>query len=215
MNFIKIIYKNKIRVITAIMLAVGIIMTAQNGITLINFKYFSYKMDELDIDTLHSGMCVSDDLTYTYGNIRAFISGMKTTYVYAVDVGSKHDMYMELIVSAEGKYAGIHGKMENLLTYFPGYYSELNSGQKVKMYGIVEKADKKTFAYEYFTKALGKTVDEMKSDVSTDYIIRMVDTDAYRDRVFGGAGLIFAGVTVEIYSRWKKKREEQQDEEEL
>ena len=105
--------------------------------------------------------------------------------------------------------------MEKLLTYFPGYYSELKSGQKVKMYGIVEKADKKTFAYEYFTKALGKTVDEMKSDVSTDYIIRMVDTDVYRDRVFGGAGLIFAGVTVEIYSRWKKKREEQQDEEEL
>lgn len=215
MNFVKIIYKNKIRVITAILLAVGIIMTAKNGITLISFKYFSYKMDELDIATLRSGMCVSDDLTYTYGNIRAFISGMKTTYVYAVDVGSKHDMYMELIVSAEGKYAGIHGKMEKLLTYFPGYYSELNSGQKVKMYGIVEKADKKTFAYEYFTKALGKTVDEMKSDVSTDYIIRMVDTDVYRDRVFGGAGLIFAGVTVEIYSRWKKKREEQQDEEEL
>ena len=215
MNFVKIIYKNKIRVITAILLAVGIIMTAKNGITLINFKYFSYKMDELDIATLRSGMCVSDDLTYTYGNIRAFISGMKTTYVYAVDVGSKHDMYMELIVSAEGKYAGIHGKMEKLLTYFPGYYSELNSGQKVKMYGIVEKADKKTFAYEYFTKALGKTVDEMKSDVSTDYIIRMVDTDVYRDRVFGGAVLIFAGVTVEIYSRWKKKREEQQDEEEL
>lgn len=212
---LKTAYKNRIKILAVIFVAAGLILSTASVIPLVNFKYYSNTLDMISIDTLRTGMCIKDDISYTYGNIRAFINGMKTTYVYAVDVGKKHDEYMELIVIPEGRYAGINIKLDDLLTYFPGYYSELKSKKSVEIYGIVEKADKKTFAYEYFSKALGKTVEEMKSQVSTDYVIKTVDLDIYKERLTGGVILTIAGAVVIVYSGWTAKRKEQQDEEKL
>ena len=200
------IYKHRFNIIVGLFLILGVIFAVENFIVFTNLNYKGRRMDELSIGSLHKGIYIKDNLSYTYGNVGE-LTGRKLTQIYLVDIGSERNQYVEMLVKQSSFYQK-DNDIEKLHTFFPGGYKVLNTSRKVKLYAIVEK--NKPLLYDFYKELFNKS-DDLKNVVSKDYVIRVVNPDDYKRNMIGGIFMIISGGIVYAYAHLKKKKEREND----
>ncbi|MDE5782299.1 MAG: hypothetical protein K2I03_12620 [Lachnospiraceae bacterium] len=196
-------YKHRFNIIAVLFLILGVIFAVENFIVYTRLNYNGRRLDELSIGSLHRGIYIKDNMTYTYGNVGE-LTGKKSTQIYLVDIGSERNQYMEMLVQQSSFYQK-DNDIEKLHTFFPGGYKVLNTSRKVKLYAIVEK--NKPLLYDFYKELFNKKSDDLKNVVSKDYVIRVVNPDDYKRNMIGGIFLIILGGIVYAYSHLKNKKE--------
>lgn len=200
-------YRHRFNIIAGLFLILGIIFAVENFIVFTNLNYKGRRMDELSIGSLHKGIYIKDNMTYTYGNVGE-LTGIKSTQIYLVDIGSERNQYMEMLVKQNSFYEK-DNDIEKLHTFLPGGYKVLNTSSKVKLYAIVEK--NKPLLYDFYKELFNNKSDDLKNVVSKDYVIRVVNPDDYKRNIIGGIFMIISGGIVYVYAYLKKKKEREND----
>ena len=87
------IMHNLVRILAGIFLLAGVVTISVNSGILMGFKY-AYSLEDVNINKLKRGMCVSDVLDYTYGHITSEYGLTGSKEVYVVGIGGKKHQYM-------------------------------------------------------------------------------------------------------------------------
>lgn len=197
-------YKYKLNILACVFLAFGFLIFVKNLSFLIGFCFNSRTLEDLSINSLRSGICIKDELSYTCGKIGEIV-GRKSTKIYVVAIGKKHNQYMEM-------HSEQNNSIDKLYTLSPGNYQELNSSNKVKLYAVVEKEH--ILFTDYFTRLSRMVSDEGESKVSYKYTIKVVDLNDYKVNLLGGILLLVSGGAVAgfIYLKGRKVSDGQTEE---
>lgn len=189
-------YKYRLNILACVFLGFGFLIFVKNLSFLIGFCFNSRTLEDLSINSLRSGICIKDELSYTCGKIGEIV-GRKSTKIYVVDIGKNHNQYMEM-------HSEQNNSIDKLYTLSPGNYQELNSSNKVKLYAVVEKEH--ILFTDYFTRLSGMVSDEGESKVSYDYTIKVVNLNDYKVNLLGGILLLISGGAVAgfIYLKARK-----------
>ncbi len=198
-DLIELVYVQKYKILSSVFAIIAIVLIARSAYVLVGLNDCK-TLDELSINTLRSGQCVKDEVSYTYGDIAAWVTGAEQVYTYVLDIGGKHDQFINVLMT---KKADMAGKIifDDLTKMIPGYYEERYSNKSVKFYGIVERTDKSKFPYSFYTNVFGETVKEIKSHVSTDYQIRVIEPETYRNNIIIGVFLLLVAGIIIIYEK--------------
>ena len=212
-DLFELMYERKFKVLSSVFAIIAIVLIARSAYVIVGLND-CMTLDELKVNTLRSGQCVRDEVSYTYGDIAAWVSGKEQVYTYVLDIGGNHDQFINVLLTKKADMAG-KVTFDDLTKMIPGYYEERYSKKSVKFYGIVETTDKSKFPYSFYTNVFGETVGQIKKHVSTDYQIRVIEPKTYRNNIIIGVFLFFVAGIILIYEKIYDKNKEESDLEEV
>lgn len=200
------LFEYKFKVAAIILFIMGASLVIKGGYVTSSISSYT-TLDKLHVKNLKSGMAVKDTLSYTYGDITAWTKDRRHQYTYAIDIGGNHEEYINLVVTKESDMTGKY-KLADLTGMIPGYYEDRYANSTCEFYGIIEKTDKTAFPYNFYTNVLGKSVSGIKSQVSTEYQIKLVNPKVYKIILGGGIVIILLGVLILVYEKVEDIRDE-------
>lgn len=205
LNFIM---HNLLRILAGIFMLAGIFTISVNSGILMGFDY-AYTLDDLNVNNLKSGMCVSDMLNYTYGHITSEYGLTGSKEVYVVGMGGKKNQYILLKKNVSNTFTAFKTEYDKLPVVSMNSKQKPKSVNSTRIYGIVKRTDRDKFFFKFFEDSLKLSRLKLNSVVSTKYHIEIVTPDEIKHKIVTGIWeVIISGICIVyiIYRRKKKTR---------
>lgn len=205
LNFIM---HNLLRILAGIFMLAGIFTISVNSGILMGFDY-AYTLDDLNVNNLKSGMCVSDMLNYTYGHITSEYGLTGSKEVYVVGMGGKKNQYILLKKNVSNTFTAFKTEYDKLPVVSMNSKQKPKSVNSTRIYGIVKRTDRDKFFFKFFEDSLKLSRLKLNSVVSTKYHIEIVTPDEIKHKIVTGIWeVIISGICIVyiIYRRKKKIR---------
>lgn len=205
LNFIM---HNLLRILAGIFMLAGIFTISVNSGILMGFDY-AYTLDDLNVNNLKSGMCVSDMLNYTYGHITSEYALTGSKEVYVVGMGGKKNQYILLKKNVSNTFTAFKTEYDKLPVVSMNSKQKPKSVNSTRIYGIVKRTDRDKFFFKFFEDSLKLSRLKLNSVVSTKYHIEIVTPDEIKHKIVTGIWeVIISGICIVyiIYRRKKKIR---------
>lgn len=205
LNFIM---HNLLRILAGIFMLAGIFTISVNSGILMGFDY-AYTLDDLNVNNLKSGMCVSDMLNYTYGHITSEYGLTGSKEVYVVGIGGKKNQYILLKKNVSNTFTAFKTEYDKLPVVSMNSKQKPKSVNSTRIYGIVKRTDRDKFFFKFFEDSLKLSRLKLNSVVSTKYHIEIVTPDEIKHKIVTGIWeVIISGICIVyiIYRRKKKIR---------
>ena len=78
-DLFELMYERKFKVLSSVFAIIAIVLIARSAYVIVGLND-CMTLDELKVNTLRSGQCVRDEVSYTYGDIAAWVSGKEQVY---------------------------------------------------------------------------------------------------------------------------------------
>lgn len=202
------IMHNLVRILAGIFLLAGVVTISVNSGILMGFKY-AYSLEDVNVNKLKRGMCVSDVLDYTYGHITSEYGLTGSKEVYVVGIGGKKHQYMLMKKNVSNTFSAFRTEFDDLPVMSMQSTQMPKSSNSLRIYGIVEKTDRDMFPFKYFENSLGMSRFEMKKTVSTEYHIQLVTKEEIEHKIVTGIWEVIIGLICVAFLVYRRRKKQQ------